>query len=864
MSVVRTKVLGLVDVIMRVPSLFIIDEILKMGMGVPMAQHAGQLPNSTAINLEPPVAAMLPEDDRGMQDSIEVYKFISFAVFKFLFCLFGAISAACVFMLWTRHLVIVYMYIVSVGLIFLSYWSNVSALSVISDSPSLLEDVLSLNMERLLDPGGVLISILPHLLAQWLMGVIFAYIHLGPRHKIIQKALPFSFLMPLLLAMLPLPTLVLKHSPAFAAILPLVLSKIALWSSSFDVVKTILSGYQHARNFASNFGIATLIENEWQRLNVPCVLRVFWTIRLLEHLISLLMSSEAPLRFAATVQSVLVSGCETLTAVLGMTSIISLICHYIGKMFQLFLLSEDYDEDKSIGTVSAILFYILALQTGLTSLSPDKRIIRLCRNMCLLVTALLHFLHNIVAPILMSLSAARNPSRKRHARALIVCAFLLIAPGSLLAVLWASHSPSTWLLAVTAFSVEVIVKVLVSLATYTLFLLDARRQTFWEKLDDYVYYIRAFGNSVEFCFGIFLFFNGAWILIFESEMIPIGGAIRALMMGIHAYFNIWCEARAGWVVFMKRRTAVHKISSLPEATTVQLHQFDDVCAICYQDMTSAKITRCNHYFHGVCLRKWLYVQDRCPLCHEIIMNQDGNAGDDSTEVPANNLDNARAQARVGGRPGNETTNRQQSVGQASSLHSSDQTDALNQPLFDDTFLEEQITNHIRASASRLGENTIDLHDAQMEAVPLSRRSTLQEPTADGQMGSHEHRFVRLLGGISTVHATDASEVGQSDSGLRTPLSENGVGLVATDGIHPSESGSSYASTSESISSITEDTGGTSTSSGSSTGSGTLSTLSNSSLVSAAAISFNLRRHHVLLQQQQQQQQLQQQPNAPRE
>lgn len=39
-------------------------------------------------------------------------------------------------------------------------------------------------------------------------------------------------------------------------------------------------------------------------------------------------------------------------------------------------------------------------------------------------------------------------------------------------------------------------------------------------------------------------------------------------------------------------------------------------------MTSAKITRCNHYFHGVCLRKWLYVQDRCPLCHEIIMNLD--------------------------------------------------------------------------------------------------------------------------------------------------------------------------------------------------------------------------------------------------
>ncbi|XP_035795107.1 protein TRC8 homolog isoform X2 [Anopheles albimanus] len=625
MSVVRTKVLGLVDVIMRVPSLFIIDEILKMGMGVPLAKAPVQTANLTTSQLQPSML-LIPstEDDRGVEDNIELYKFISMSVLRFLLCSFGAISATCVFMLWTRHLVIVYMYVISVGLIFLSYWSNVSALSLISDSPSLLEDILSLNMDRLLDPGGVLISILPHLLAQWLMGVIFAYIHLGPRYKITQKALPFSFLMPLLLAMLPLPSVVLKHSPAFAAVLPLVLSKIALWSSSFDVVKTILSGYQHARAYAGNFGIATLIENEWQRLNVPSVLRVFWSIRIAEHLISLLMSSDAPLYFAATMKTLLVSGCETLTAVLGMTSIISLICHYIGKMVQLFLLSEDYDEDKSIGTVSAILFYILALQTGLTSLSPDKRFIRLCRNMCLLVTALLHFLHNIVAPILMSLSAARNPSRKRHARALMVCAFLLIAPSSLLAVLWSRHTLSTWLLAVTAFSVEVIVKVLVSLATYTLFLLDARRQTFWEKLDDYVYYIRAFGNSVEFCFGIFLFFNGAWILIFES-----GGAIRALMMGIHAYFNIWCEARAGWGVFMKRRTAVHKISSLPEASVAQLRHFDDVCAICYQEMTSAKITRCNHYFHSVCLRKWLYVQDRCPLCHEIIMNQDGSPGEET-------------------------------------------------------------------------------------------------------------------------------------------------------------------------------------------------------------------------------------------
>lgn len=183
-----------------------------------------------------------------------------------------------------------------------------------------------------------------------------------------------------------------------------------------------------------------------------------------------------------------------------------------------------------------------------------------------------------------------------------MCLFLVVVPIFLLAELWSRYSPSTWLLAVTAFSVEVIVKVLVSLATYTLFLLDARRQTFWEKLDDYVYYIRVFGNSVEFCFGIFLFLNGAWILLFESGEWEGGiilnqamncvnllfihllaaGTVRALMMGIHAYFNIWCEARAGWAIFIKRRTAVHKISSLPEASADQMRNFDDVCSICYQ------------------------------------------------------------------------------------------------------------------------------------------------------------------------------------------------------------------------------------------------------------------------------------------
>ncbi|GLG94169.1 hypothetical protein R5R35_006738 [Gryllus longicercus] len=646
---IRLKLLGIVDVILRVPPLFIMDELLRIGLGLP--QGDSNYDNSS-YEIDD---SLVPDGQSKSEFSLPVsqyddqfYKAFAITVFKFFFSCLGIVAAMCIFMLWTKHLVIVYMYLISLGIVFVSYWSNVSTMKTVIATMtangtstkivtnSILEDVLSLNLRRLLDPEGCGFVVVQNYALQTILAFIFMYVHLGPRYSLVQKLLPISFMAPSFLAILPLPLSVLHHAPVFAALLPLALVKFVLWYSALTVVQTVYGGYQHARHFVNNFGVSALVETEWIRLNVPTVLRTFWMLRVTEQASTLLIDhvasgdSGVPSvvnfgTFLEMMRGLLVSGCETLTAVLGMTSIVSYICHYIGCFFQWVLLTED-DDDKSIGTVSAILFYILALQTGLTGLDPEKRFVRLCRNFCLLFTALLHFIHNIVNPLLMSLSASRNPSLHRHIRALSVCAFLILFPVSLLAYLWSQHAMSTWLLAVSAFSVEVIVKVVVSLMIYTLFLIDAYRSTFWEKLDDYVYYIRAFGNTVEFCFGIFLFFNGAWILIFES-----GGAIRAIMMCIHAYFNIWCEARAGWNVFMKRRTAVNKINSLPEADEDQLRRLDDVCAICYQEMKSAKITRCNHFFHGVCLRKWLYVQDRCPLCHDILYKVDSDSPKESVD-----------------------------------------------------------------------------------------------------------------------------------------------------------------------------------------------------------------------------------------
>lgn len=110
----------------------------------------------------------------------------------------------------------------------------------------------------------------------------------------------------------------------------------------------------------SGFGLPALLETEWSKLHIPVVLRVFWILRLLDHTTNYIMQHDIaknatmPFNFNETtlfndysehivvflpalmqmVKSLLISGCETFIAVLGMTSVISYICQQIGYFFQ--------------------------------------------------------------------------------------------------------------------------------------------------------------------------------------------------------------------------------------------------------------------------------------------------------------------------------------------------------------------------------------------------------------------------------------------------------------------------------------------------------------------------------------------------
>jgi len=626
----------MVDVIIRLPPLYMMDYILLNNMGVwtdPTLQRpATNLPNETeSINITEQI-----ENSTNLYETFSILyggnplMLVVPHVLRFCLCSTLYMISMLVFLLPSESLVTFYRYLTCITVIPASYAGH----KLMADSiqggdwflSSLLTQyleyklpVLSINFDSQFSRAVAMNYLLQSSLALTLKRLLKVS---GRLNHSTREYLSAVMILPCVLAMLSVPSSWLAFSAFAANILPAVLLGTSLGQQAGKVYSSMVILYLNKRDFMNNFGLNTFLETEWGRLRVPTVLRTFWVSRL--ALMLLVHQPISPvlnmMSLFNCVKEALIKGSETIISVLGMTSIVSNMSHWLGVLFQLILKTED-DEDKSVASVSAVLFFVLALQTGLTGMESEKRFHQICKNLCLLLTAILHFIHSMVQPVLMSLSASRSSNKYSHIRALSICLFLVLAPTLLVYVLWIHFKAGTWLLAVTAFCIEVVVKVFVTITVYALFMWDAHCQDgMWESLDDWVYYIRGFGSTVEFCFAVFLFFNGGWILVFES-----GGTIRAVMMLIHAYFNIWSEAKSGWSTFIKRRTAVAKIDSLNDATKEEIEKHNDVCAICYQEMVAAKLTKCKHMFHAICLRKWLYMQDNCPMCHEKLYQTDATS-----------------------------------------------------------------------------------------------------------------------------------------------------------------------------------------------------------------------------------------------
>lgn len=278
------------------------------------------------------------------------------------------------------------------------------------------------------------------------------------------------------------------------------------------------------------------------------------------------------------------------------------------------------DDLAHSGWTEGVTVALLAVQTSLLSMAMPKRLAVLSVILLIVVSSLVQSMYEIVEPVVLALSAQGVASISRHARAVSACLLLLLLPLYMVYMFTLIFEQHFLLLLVLSISIMTSVQVLSLLAIYVLLTWDAVCAQPWPGLDDLVYYTRATARVFEFIVAVFVVGAGV-----KESITGQWSWINAVVLLIHFYFNVWQRLQQGWKSFLLRLEAAKKISALPEASQEQLEAHNDVCAICYAEMTSARITHCNHLFHGPCLRKWLYVQDKCPMCHAPITLKDPDA-----------------------------------------------------------------------------------------------------------------------------------------------------------------------------------------------------------------------------------------------
>ncbi|CAM5142234.1 unnamed protein product [Natator depressus] len=365
------------------------------------------------------------------------------------------------------------------------------------------------------------------------------------------------------------------------------------------------------------YRLVALAMSLWSQRAIPVLFLVFWLVLFTLQIYSFLASSNSLLAQQGLLfifLSSVAECCGTPYSLLGLTFTVSYLALAVLNLCKFYLLGYDAFQNGNVmhrGVTEGVTLLLLALQTGLLDLQILQRTFLLSIILFIVVTSTLQSMIEIADPIVLALGASQNRSPWKHFRSLSLCLFLLVFPCFMAYKIARFFHMDFWLLILVSSCMLTSLQVMGTLFVYALFMIELFQDAPLEKTDEIIYYVNAVSRVLEFLVAVCVVAYGTWESIF-GEWSWMGASVII----IHSYFNVWLRAQSGWKSFLLRREAAKKINSLLRATRGQLRDHNDVCAICFQEMDMAVITNCGHFFHTGCLRKWLYVQDACPMCHQ--------------------------------------------------------------------------------------------------------------------------------------------------------------------------------------------------------------------------------------------------------
>ena len=269
------------------------------------------------------------------------------------------------------------------------------------------------------------------------------------------------------------------------------------------------------------------------------------------------------------------------------------------------------DVDDVGGLVEGVVFLLLSIRFGVaekhhtdTHLDVQRRVFLLKITSFFVMGIFLETTYEMLDSKILSFSASTKITN--HIRALMTYIVLLASSCYVIYTICKLVNIGT-AIAIVIHTSSTVVQIVGSLLVYTIFLYDVKYSI--ENLDDMIFCVRSLVSIVVFAGSVITSCSGLWVVKIEGL-----SWIQTSCLILHTYSNVWNKFKDGYDVFRLRRNCRKKINSLTWATYEELCNYGDVCSICYQGMSSAKITPCGHFFHRGCLQKWINDNNTCPLC----------------------------------------------------------------------------------------------------------------------------------------------------------------------------------------------------------------------------------------------------------
>jgi len=455
---------------------------------------------------------------------------------------------------------------------------------------------------------------------------------LDSEHPVFRRVCPKLYLAPVIISMLGAPahvtaglTLVIHCFMAMFVCLYLVR---CLFSSAKYLQETFLLYHQ----LREELGTALLVIIV-RRMFEPVVLGGYWIVQFLAQVWSDQLQLEKKMYLIQDsdwLVQVLVSVSETVDSPLMLISyciIIMALSYSLLTLSQL-LLSQcgaaagAGQPAMPTGLTEGVVTFVLGMQTGLIDLDMPGRVGAVSIILFVVVASLLQSLLEITHPVLLSLPATTS-SLCRHFAPVALTLASCVIPLIMVHYLLTRISSDLWTLVIVSSCLVTAVQSLGHLSTYIIIFWDCCQTLPSPNTDDYIYYVQALTKTGELLLAVAVVFGG----FYESFVVNSQQdwtVVNSVVLVTHCYFNIYSRVSQGWASYLARRDTSRRLNTLATATESQLRDHGDLCSICYQDMEEphAVITNCQHFFHKSCLKKWLVVQDNCPLCTKPVVAEE--------------------------------------------------------------------------------------------------------------------------------------------------------------------------------------------------------------------------------------------------